>query len=209
MIYKFIKIHPPFDIRKDFWENNYQLSLINPFKKLYDRDKTKDKNISSKEMWCIWLNCDPSYDNKVIRMSEELKKSAILSYFPEFNDKDEVIAECILQYEEFCLTPAAKSFKIEEESLAKRAKFIEEAEYTFPSPLLDKSGNQMFVGGKPVFMPGTAKDIDMMRKTTLDLMKKYAIVKKMFEEEQSSELVIYGGGQETLMDEGGLMELDD
>lgn len=208
-MYRFVKIQPPFDIRKNFWDNNFQLTLIEPFKELYHRDKSKDKEKSSKTMWCIWLYSDPNYENKVYRQPDTMKKSAILSYFPEFDFTDEVIAECILQYPNFCLTPAAKAFRVEEETLIKRAKFIDEAEYSFPTPLLDSKGKQVFAAGRPVFHPGTAKDIDAMRKITLDIYKKYDMVRKLFEEEQQGEVVIYGGGQETLMDEGGLMEIED
>jgi hypothetical protein len=209
MSYKFIKLNFPIDIRDNFWDNNFQISLIDPFKKLYDRDTTNDKSLSSKEMYCIWLLEDPSYENKIYRLEDKMKRSAILSYYPEFDFHDEIIIECRLHYDEFCLTPAAKSFKIEEISLAKRAKFIDNAVYTLPEPLLDDKGRPVYVGGRPAMLPGTAKEIDGMRKLTLDLYKKYEMVKRMFEEEQKSNPVIWGGGVETMLDEGNLIDVND
>lgn len=206
--YRFVKIVPPFDIRADFWENNFQVSLIEPFKSLYDKDKTKDKSKSSKEMWCIYLYADPSYENKIYRLQIDQKKSAILAYYPDFNFNDPLIAECLLAYPEHCLTPAAKAFRIEEESLVKRTKFIDEAEYTFPEVVKDKNGAIVYVAGRPMQTPGTAKDIDAMRKLTLDIYKKYDQVRKMFEEEQN-ELRLFGGGRETALEKNQLVIIED
>jgi hypothetical protein len=55
MGYKFINVGT-FNINHNFWELNPQIIYINPFRKLYERDKSKDKLISSKEMWCVWLH---------------------------------------------------------------------------------------------------------------------------------------------------------
>jgi len=206
--YRFVKIQFPLDIRKDFWENNFQVSLIEPFKGLYDRDKSKDKSKSSKEMYCIFLFCDPSYENKIYRLQIDQKKSAILAYNPDFNFNDPLIAECLLAYPEHCLTPAAKAFRIEEESLVKRTKFIDEAEYTFPEVVKDKNGAIVYVAGRPMQTPGTAKDIDAMRKLTLDIYKKYDQVRKMFEEEQN-ELRLFGGGRETALEKNQLVIIED
>lgn len=206
--YRFVKIQFPLDIRKDFWENNFQVSLIEPFKGLYDRDKSKDKSKSSKEMYCIFLFCDPSYENKIYRLQIDQKKSAILAYYPDFNFNDPLIAECLLAYPEHCLTPAAKAFRIEEESLVKRTKFIDEAEYTFPEVVKDKNGAIVYVAGRPMQTPGTAKDIDAMRKLTLDIYKKYDQVRKMFEEEQN-ELRLFGGGRETALEKNQLVIIED
>lgn len=208
MSYKFVNIKPPFDITVDFWEENFQVSLIEPFRSLYLRDTTKNKTTSSKEMWCIWLSEDPNYDNKVYRLKPDQKKTAILSYYPEFNFKDELIAQCLLEYKEHCLTPTAKAFRKEEESMIKRADFIDNAEYTFPSIATDDLGRNIYVSGKPLMLPGTAKDIDAMRKLSLDLAKKYEQIRKIFEEEQN-EVRIFGGGKENLMEKGGLVMIHD
>lgn len=208
MAYKFVRIVPPFDIRKNFWENNFQISLIEPFKKAYDSDKSKDKWESSTFMWCLWLSEDPNYDNRIRRMAADQKRSAILTYNPKFDFNDAFTAECLLAYPEHCLTPAAKAFRVEENSLIRRAEFIDNAEYTFPEILKDPKGNILYAAGRPLQTPGTAKDIDSMRKLTLDIYKKYDQVRKMFEEEQN-ELKLFGGGKETPLEKGVLMVIND
>jgi len=57
-------------------------------------------------------------------------------------------------------------------------------------------------------MPGTAKDIDTMRKLSLDIYKKYDGVRRLFEEEQN-EIRLYGGGKETIMEKGGMVLIPD
>jgi hypothetical protein len=205
---RFVTVVPPFDIRMNFWANNYQIAMINPFKKLYNRDKSKDKEISSKEMWCLWLWSDTSSENKMRRLDEATKKDAILTYYPEFDFSDEVIIECMELYDGFLLTPAGRAFKEEEESLLKRAKFIKETEYTFDSIAKDNKGAVVYVAGKPLTIKGTAKDLDSMRANTLKLYQQYDEVRKMFIEEESN-LRIWGGGTESLLDSAGLIEFDD
>lgn len=208
-MYRFLVIKPKFDIDAPFWEDNPWIKYISPFKDLYDRDDSKDKSISSKEAYCIWLYCDPSYQNKIGKMEEKAKRDAIKAYYSDFDFEDEIINQCINVYSNICLTPAARAFKIEEESLLRRAKFIDEAEYTFPEIAKDEKGRTIYAGGRPVMIPGTAKEIDSMRKLSLDLFKKYSIIKKEFEEEQNAEGQMFGGGERTLMDEGGLIAIKD
>lgn len=205
---RFVTVVPPFDIRMNFWANNYQIAMINPFRKLYHRDKSKDKEISSKEMWCLWLWCDTSSENKMRRLDEATKRDAVMAYYPEFKFDDEVIVECMEMYDTFLLTPAARAFKEEEESLLKRAKFIKETEYTFDSIAKDNKGAVVYVAGKPLTIKGTAKDLDSMRANTLKLYQQYDEVRKMFIEEESN-LRIWGGGTESLLDSAGLIEFED
>jgi len=72
MAYKFINVGT-FNINQNFWELNPQLIYIKPFALLYERDDSKNHSVSSKEMWCIWLHEDPSYENKVYRQKGEHK----------------------------------------------------------------------------------------------------------------------------------------
>lgn len=209
-MYKFVNPVYPYDIDKvNFWEINPQLKYVDPFKKLYERDVSPKNTVSSKEMICLWMECNPDYENKVYRLPPDQKRSTILYYYPDFNYQDEVIKECLAVYDSLILTTAARAFKIEEMSLIKRAKFLEEAEYTFPTPVLDNNGKQVFMAGRPVFNPGTAKDIDMMRKGTAIIVKEYEKARKVFEEEQKAERRIFGGGRETALDKGYLMLIED
>jgi len=198
------------DYSLNFWTLNPQITLINPFRKLYERDTTKDKSVSSLEMWCVYMYCDPSYDNKIYRLPPDKKLEAINYLAPNFDkDNDEVIQECIEQYDIHCLTSAARAFKEEEISLLKRAEFIKDAPYTFDEIATSRNGDYLYTKqGTPIMIKGTAKDLDAMRKNTLTIYKQYEEVKKMFEEEQG-ELRVHGGRKESIFEKGELLEVTD
>ena len=197
MAYRFINVGT-FNIKQNFWELNPQIIYINPFKKLYDRDTSKNKEISSKEMWCIWLHQDPSYENKIFRQDKEVKLESILYFYPEFNIEDPVIQNCIEEYDLKLLTAAAKAFKMEEHTLLQRAELINTTPYSFDQVVgYDKTGRAQVI-------PGTVKDLEMMKKNTLNIYKQYEEVKRMFEEEQG-DLRVHGGRKETLREKGQLI----
>lgn len=207
-MYKFVNSSNG-DYSINFWTLNPQLTLINPFRKLYERDKTKDKSVSSLEMWCVYMYCDPSYDNKIFRLPPDKKLEAITYLYNDFNKEEDDIAECIAQYDIYCLTSAAKAFKEEEISLLKRAEFIKAAPYTFDEIATSRNGEYMYTKqGSPIVIKGTAKDLDAMRKNTLTIYKQYEEVKKMFEEEQG-ELRVHGGRKESIFEKGELLEVTD
>lgn len=197
MSYKLVNIGT-FNINHNFWELNPQLIYMQPFRKLYERDKTKDKSLSSKEMWCIWLHEDPNYENKIYRQDSDVKLESIKYYYPDFDTKDEVIAECIKQYDTKLVTAAARAFKLEEQTLIQRAELCNTTPYRFDEVVgYDKTGRAQII-------PGTVKDLEMMKKNTLSIYKQYEEVKRMFEEEQG-DLRVHGGRKETLREKGQLI----
>ena len=102
----FTNIRKDFDPKQNFWDINPQLTMYKPFSKLYKRDKSKNKEQSSKEMWTIMFLSDPDdMVNKFARIPynerlEMLKEE----YYPEFDEEDEDIAECLEKYPMECLT---------------------------------------------------------------------------------------------------------
>lgn len=209
MSYKFVKINPPFDIRKNFWDENFQLTLIEPFRSIYERDSSLNKTTSSKEMWCIWLSCDPTYDNKVYRLKDQEKKSAILTYYPQFDFNDPLLITAMVEYKEQCLSPAAKAFIEEENTMIKRSNFISTAEYTFDSFAVNSEGKQLYNKlGSPIIIKGSAKELDTMRKMTTEIVSQYEKVRRAFEEEQSM-VRLHGGGRESLFESGDFAEIPD
>ena len=111
MAYRFANVPDKMNINFDFWENNYWMKFIEPYKELYETDTSKNKTHSSKCMLCIWLEADPSYQNKIGKLQKEEKRSAILAYYPEFDFKDNLINRCIVAYDEHCLSDAARTLK--------------------------------------------------------------------------------------------------
>ena len=207
-MYKFVNAANG-DYNLNFLELNPQLALIAPFRELHERDTTKDKSYSSMEMWCVFMYCDPTYDNKIYRLPRDKKLDAIKFYHKDFDKDEELIAKCITEYDIHCLTSAARAFKEEEVSLLKRAEFIQNAPYTFDEIATNRQGEYMYTRqGSPIVIKGTAKDLDAMRKNTLTIYKQYEEVKKMFEEEQG-ELRVHGGRKESIFEKGELLDLDD
>ena len=203
-MYKFVKLDK-FDIRKNFWEDNIQLQFIQPYSQLYEEDTSPNKETSSKIMWCVYLYCDPSYSNKIGKLPEEEKKSAILSYYPEFDFKDKLINECIIKYDETCLSDAARKFK---RTLSTIEKFqvildnkLDTEELTFDEMI--QVGPNRWAQKK-----GTAGQILDIKKKLSQVWKEYETIKRLFEEEQGS-IQLYGGGKPTIIEEGGLILIND
>lgn len=204
-MYRFIRIDDRFDIRKNFWVDNYQFRYIDPFKKLYDADESKDKTESSSIMWGVWLYCDPNYQNKIGKLREEEKKSAILSYCPNFDFKDDIINECIIKYDDQCLSEAARAFKRTLSSIDKFQVLLErklEDEDLSLDEFIQVGPNRW------VNKKGNAVQILDLKKKLSQIWKDYENVKRLFEEEQGN-IQLYGGGKPTVIEEGGLEMIHD
>lgn len=204
-MYKFFHIRTPVDLNYNIWIENQQLKYIEPFKSLYEQDESVDKKFSSDIMYCIWLYLDPSYQNKIGKLPEEEKRSAILSYCPEFDFNDELINKCIIAYPEKCLSEAAFRFKKSLKSIEILQDAIDERlateGVTFNETI--NIGNNRYIKRE-----GTAKQIASIKKEMIVLWKEYEKIKKIFEEEQN-ELRLYGGGKQTLLESGGLIMIKD
>ena len=199
----FTNIKKDFDPKQNFWDINPQLTMYKPFSKLYKRDKSKNKEQSSKEMWTIMFLSDPDdMVNKFARMPynerlEMLKEE----YYPEFDEEDEDIAECLEKYPMECLTAVERAFKEEVDSLVKRVKFIKNSEYTFDDVERDHNGNVIFISGKPMVRKGTATDLDRMRANTKKIYDQYEEVENAFIKERNEARVV-GGRKESLSERG-------
>lgn len=205
MAYKFISIPEKIRMDFDFWESNYWVRFIEPFKELYDKDESLNKSASSKTMICLWLYCDPSYQNKIGKLQEDEKKSAIKSYCIDFDFKDDLINRCIVAYDEHCLSDAARILKRTLNNLARYQEAFEKqmdgTELTFDE--LVEVGKNKWINKK-----GTASQLlDVSSKLT-KTWKEYEPIKRIFEEEQHS-MQLYGGNKPTIVEEGGLILLND
>jgi len=118
---------------RNFWDVNPQLIYIHPFSELYNNDESKDKEISSKDMWCVFFMSDPDEDkNKFYRIPE---KDRILmlqeTYHNTFDTQNELIKKCLEGYISLCLTSVERALKAEKDALVKRADFLNNAEYNY------------------------------------------------------------------------------
>lgn len=204
-MYRWIRLPDKFSIDVNFWDENFWIKYISPFKELYDRDTSEGHIVSSKEALCCWLYCDPSFSNKIGKLKEDEKKSAILSYCPNFDFEDPLIQQCILRYDELCLSEAAQAFKRTVRNLEKFQLMLEEK--------LDEDGltlDEMIQVGPNRWAnkKGTAGQLLDIKKKLSQLWMEYEKVKRLFEEEQGS-IILYGGGKPTIIEEGGLTMLAD
>jgi hypothetical protein len=168
----------------NFWELNPQLLLIPPFSRLYDKDTTKDKSISSKQMWCVFFLREPDEQlNKFFRFEErEAIEMLEETYFPDADWWDsELFRECLLAYENYCLDAVARAFLIEKDSLKKRAILFRDTEYT-----LD-----------------TMASLDTARSKTLKIYEAYENLEKKFLQKKQGQRV--KGGRKLSKSEQKLM----
>ena len=178
------------DISKDdFFEINPQHKFIRPFNKVKD----------SKLMWAIWLWCDPDPDNKVYRLSHDIKLDTVRRYYSDFDLDDVLTQELIEAYSIYYLSPAARAFKEEEESLIHRANMIRRVQDELSRISKD---NPMVLADKET--QALLSRIDKMRADTLKVYKQYEEVRKLFEIEVKNPKV-YGGRKETIREKGDLV----
>ena len=167
----------------NFWKLNPQLQFIKPFNELYNTDDSINKDLSSKTMWCIVFMCDPDEDiNKFFRIPEKERYEMLQeTFFPLFDLEDEVTKKCIEAYPIMCLTSVQKALKDEKEVLIKRAKFLKEQEYTLDTYEMVQVGSRM----QRITLPGTAKQLDTMHKSTKTIMDNFKLVENDFFAEKS------------------------
>jgi hypothetical protein len=180
----FINIQKEFKPTENFWDLNPHLIYIKPFSLLYNRDKSKNKTDSSKDMWCIlWLS-DPDEDvNKYYRLPMEDRLDVCKEFNPTFSEEEDVVATCIQEYEEKCLTTIERAYKQEKEKLVKRAEFLRKAEYNFD----------------------TMKGLDDAYSKSKKIWDDYARIEKDFFENKNKTTRIFGGRKQTLRERGQII----
>lgn len=120
-------------IKRNFWEEpkNDQLLLIQEFKDLFEKDKTKDKKESSMIMWAVYFACDyytrysevPQQDRII-----EIEKS--LFNDPGYFTKNRKVLEPLMtKYNKLQETSPRKYLITFLETIEKRRMFLENVEY--------------------------------------------------------------------------------
>lgn len=115
-----------FDPSQNFWELNPQFRYHKPYSKLYDRDESKNKETSSKEMWCVVFMGHPDDEiNIYYKMSPNERMEMLKDTLaPNIEWDDPELKECVDSFPEDCLSSEEKSLKIELDALRKRAIYL-------------------------------------------------------------------------------------
>lgn len=181
----------------NYWEMNPIMRTFKIFNDLYESDKAKKKNKSSKLMWAIALLVDPAQGNPWRNVNPVDRKVLIKDEYlnnPQFNWEDSSVVELVEAYREKCLSPAEKSLIELEDKLAQRARFLAQTEYVFDSyEINDKTG-------KPILIKGNAEQLDKMLANSEKIYKQLATIKKDLFDESVAAGQVEGGGKESPSD---------
>lgn len=127
-----------FTTDSNFWKTYPQFKIS--FSGLYTKDKSKDKQDSSKIMWAIAFYSDTSKSNVYRNLSMEERKESIAEDYlknPKF-DWDSVKDEIEL-YKNLNLTKTQRNLLDIEDKLDQRSRVLKDTEYTVDNALdLDK-----------------------------------------------------------------------
>ena len=119
-----------FDIDKNFWKVHPQLSKINPFKKFYATNSTKD---SSTLMWFLKYvyHLDSEFSNMEELERIELIGENILGDKNYYHINMEAIDELAEEYKKIIDTPTDRSIRMIKETLDKKNLFLKDAIYAW------------------------------------------------------------------------------
>ena len=177
----YILIKKEFNPELNFWELNPHLKYVKPFSQLYKEDKSKNKEQSSKTMWCIVWMVDPDEDiNRYYRLQEDLRMETCKEFNPKFNENDPLTKECWDAYPNVCLTTIERILKEEKEFLVKRSEFLRNVAYDFD----------------------TMKMVDEARSKSKKLMEDFEITEKKFVEAKQKDVRIHGNRKQTAREQG-------
>lgn len=185
------------------FDNNPHLKFIEPYKSIYNRDKTKDKKKASNEMYAIYIMSSPDEDtNKWIKLSEEKRKEIVSATF-KIDWEDSLIKNAIEDYPSKCMTLAEVTLKGIRDKLSERDKFLKSCEYTANPYAKDSNGNYIAKGNTFLEDKLRPEKIDTMLKASQSLYKELAEAEKLFKIEKDN-LIIRGGRMPTDLENGEL-----
>lgn len=149
----------------NYWEVDPQLVAIEPFKTLYEKDKTKNKRGSSQKMWAVAFFSDP--ESRFYNYSEEEKldviKSDIIGKDKKFSWDE--LKDHIRGYMKLYMTQAERTLYTWNRKLEERDKYLNNVPYSELS--LDE-----------------AKKLDTLISNTPDLYSQYEKILETIREEE-------------------------
>ena len=187
------------------YEGNPHLKHIEPYKTIYERDKSKDKLKACQEFYAIWLMSSPDEEeNKWMKLSSDKKKEIIAFEF-KVDWKDPLIDEAIKLYPSLCMSHAERSLKTVRDKIDERDAFLKANPYTNDYYAKDANDQYIAKGNSFVYKYLTPKELDAMTKTTSSLFKELSEAEKLFKLEKDN-YRIRGGRKATDFEDGSLFQ---
>ena len=182
----------------NFWETEtgQQFKITNPFKRLYQSDRSEERKDSSMMMWFITLcyNQYSIYEKLETQEKHELIGLDFLGNANYYDDNEDTLNLLIDAYVALIDTPAKRALKDWEVKMGQRARFIRDTDYTLDYYEEDSRS------GRQITKKGTADQLDKMMERTKKLFDLYQqILKDLSTEEDSSGVM--GGEMESLNDD--------
>lgn len=165
---------------ENFWKLNSNYKMI--FDSFYQKDKSKDKEKSSKIMWALYfrLHPDSAYynlpDKEAIIIEKFLKEKGF-----KWSDYDDIE----IMFKDTILTQAERSLYEWNEFMKKRDKYLKNTDYYFDQYLTDENGDTVYSKtGKPVLVKGTADQLDKALMATPKIFMDYGVILKELKEDK-------------------------
>jgi hypothetical protein len=187
-----------FDTDVNFWEQYPQLKIAGAFKKLYNSDKSRNKAVSSKKMWCVALIWDR--DSKWFNSPEDLDspESKIVAIFRDhygdlktYTDNIDTFEELKEEYLRIQETPARRSLREIEYQIEERSAFLRSIKYDMGT--CDPESGR--------WIGNTADIKDKMMSNTDKIYALYEKALKAVENENALGSKNKGGGESSLSDD--------
>lgn len=125
-------------IDENFWECNPQWKYHSAFKELYESDKSKNKEKSSKMLWAVMLYADATrsqfYLLPAIQREEEIRENYLKEQVPWAD-----VLKYIEPYKKFVMSAAERRYMAQQDKMMERIQFLMQTPYDLESaPVLDK-----------------------------------------------------------------------
>lgn len=170
-----------FDIENNKVVLNASSLVIPEFKKIWDRDKGKDKHKATKEISYVVFLCDESVTNPYRAYKDEERERVLLQDF--MGDKwtpDEDILNAIEKYKELKQTTNSRLLRSAKRAADKLAEYFDTVDFS----LVGKDG-------KPVY---SSRDLSSNLKEVAGIVKSLTLLEEMVRKEQMESSNVRGGG---------------
>lgn len=164
----------------NFWQLNPHIKHVEPFSSIYSKDKSKGKEQSSNDMWCILWMTDPDEEvNKYYRLDKEERLQVCKDFNKGFDPNHPLIKEALDMYPHLCMTADELAYKMQKDQLIEISRFLAQQEITL----------------------STAKDIIDLKSKMPKIYQDFEKIDKMFKTNKSEQR-IFGGRKQTAREKG-------